>query len=238
MDVLVDSLEPYPYTRDFLKAGCRILPCLGYQRPWQYFENFRRLYAENGPYEILHSHVHYFSGVVLTIGQWLKIPASNRALHPAEDLKPSSWKRTIYRELHMFALLRRSATHLLTPSQTSLDDAAIAQAAYKTPCRKIIYNGIDLGSFQGKVDRNEARRRFGFANEPSPQARLCGPVRAAQKSSAGSRAVAERLNAGGAVAHFVLAGTHGSELTSLEEAVSQRRDVSDASRTLRISPGF
>jgi glycosyltransferase involved in cell wall biosynthesis len=222
MDVLVDADSQDAYTPDFIKAGCRILRCAGYQQPWQYFTNLKRLYAENGPYDILHSHVHYYSGVVLAIGHWLNIPVRIAHVHPAVDLKPPSWKRTIYREL-MFASLRRSATHLLTPSQTSLD-AAIAQGRYKMPCRRIIYNGIDLAAYDKRVDRNDVRRRLGLPLAVpliSYVARFCR-----HKNHRQVLRVAERLNSGGKLAHFVIAGSHGEELEHLKQSCSQRTDVS------------
>lgn len=222
MDVLVNSDEPAAYTPDFLKAGCRILPCLDYRRPWLYFKHFKRLYAENGPYDILHSHVHYYSGVDLTIGQWLNIPVRIVHVHPARDLQAPSWQRTIYREL-MFALLRRSATHLLTPSQTSLD-AAIAQAGYKIPCRRIVYNGIDLEAYTKRVDRVDVRRRLGLPVDVPLVSYVARFWR--NKNHQQILRVAERLNAKDKLAHFVFAGSHGDELGRLKQACSRRTDMS------------
>ena len=54
MDVLVDTDGHDAYTSEFIKVGCRILPCGDYQQPWRYFTNLKQLYAENGPYDILH----------------------------------------------------------------------------------------------------------------------------------------------------------------------------------------
>ncbi len=222
IDILVDSEKAEAYTQDFQELGCRVLPCLGYRRPYQYFSNFKTIYAEHGPYDILHSHVHYYTGVVLTIGHHLKIPVRIAHVHPAEDLKPPTWKRAIYRNL-MFALLRRSATHLLTPSQTSLD-AAIAQTRCQMPCRRIIYNGIDLTAFARNCNRDEVRCRLGL---PTGIPLVTYVARfAAHKNHRQILRIAERLNAGGAVAHFAFAGSHGSELSRIREATSQRRDIS------------
>jgi glycosyltransferase involved in cell wall biosynthesis len=222
MDVMVDSDEPYAYTPDFLNAGCRILPCLNYRRPHKYFRNLKRICAENGPYDIIHSHVHYYSGVVLTMGRWLKTPVRIVHVHPAVDLKPPSWKRTVYKE-SMFALLRRSATHLLTPSQTSLD-AAVAQTHYQMPCRRIVYNGIDLSLFGRTVDRAAVRRRLGMPTDLPIITYVARFV--PHKNHRQILRVADRLNAERTMAHFAFAGTHGSELPHLREAAGQRRDVS------------
>jgi glycosyltransferase involved in cell wall biosynthesis len=222
MDVLVGSNEPYAYTPDFLGAGCRILPCLYHRQPWRYARNLQRLYTEHGPYDILHSHVHYYSGVDLTIGQWLDIPVRIAHVHPAVDLKPPSWKRTVYREV-MFALLRRSATHLLSPSQTSLD-AAIAQTGFKMPCRRILYNGIDLTSFDRQVNRDEVRRRLGL---PADMPLITYVARfSPHKNHRQVVRVADRLNASRKVAHFAFAGSHGSELEVMRKASAERLDLS------------
>jgi glycosyltransferase involved in cell wall biosynthesis len=221
MDVLVESEEPYAYTQDFLDAGCKILPCLDYRQPWKYFQNFKALYARYGPYDILHSHVHYYSGVVLSIGRRLKIPTRIVHVHPAVDLKPPSWKRTIYREA-MFALLRHSATHLLTPSQTSLD-AAIAQTGYQMACRKIVYNGIDLWPFDRTVDRYHVRASLGLPVDVPLIAYVARFV--PHKNHDQILRVASRLNASGKRAHFVFAGSHGSELERLRQLSTARNDV-------------
>lgn len=222
MDVLVDSDRPYAYGRDFLEAGCRILPCPGYREPWVYLRNFRRLYAQSGPYDILHSHVHYYSGIVLTIGRLLGVPVRIAHVHPAQDLKPPSWKRTVYRE-SMFALLRSSATHLLTPSQTSLQ-AAVAQTGYRVSCRKVVYNGIDLSRFEKKVDRPQVRRRLGL---PTGIPLVCYVARfAPNKNHRQILRIADRMNRSGKAAHFVFAGSHGSEMDYLAQASTPRTDVS------------
>jgi glycosyltransferase involved in cell wall biosynthesis len=221
MDVLVDSADPYAYTPEFLAAGCRILPCIGYRNPWQYYRNLKRLYAEYGPYDIIHSHVHYYSGVVLTIGRRLGIPVRIVHSHPEVDLKPPSWTRTIYRDL-MFALLRRSATHLVAPSKTSLD-AAIAQTGYRMPWRKILYNGVDLGAFDRPLDQVCVRERLGLPLD-IPLVTYVARF-APHKNHRQILRVSERLNARTKIAHFVFAGSHGAELESVSKASASRADL-------------
>jgi len=152
----------------------------------------------------------------------MNIPVRIAHMHPAVDLKPSSWKRTIYREL-MFASLRRNTTHLLAPSQTSLH-AAIKQVRYSTLPGKIVYNGIDLAAYEKQVDRDEVRRRLGLPLDVpliTYVARFCG-----HKNHEQLLRVAGRLNSGGTVAHFAFAGSHGEQLEPLKERCSLRADIS------------
>jgi glycosyltransferase involved in cell wall biosynthesis len=187
-----------------------------------YARNFRRLYARYGPWDIVHSHVHYYSGVVLTLAAWLGVETRILHVHPPVDLKPPSLQRSLYRAA-MFALLRRNATHLLACSRTSLD-AAIADVGYDMPCRTIVYNGIDTSLFEKRIDRRAVRQSLGL---PVGVPLICYVARfVPHKNHRQILRVASRLNEGGIRAHFVFAGSHGSELESVSAAAKARPDIS------------
>ncbi len=67
MDFLVHSASPGAYDEEVRALGSRIIPCLGHSNPAMYARNFRRVLREYGPYDVVHSHVHHYSGYVLML---------------------------------------------------------------------------------------------------------------------------------------------------------------------------
>jgi hypothetical protein len=62
MDFLVHSAKPCAYDEEIRALGCRVIPCTKPSRAWSYPGNFLRALATHGPYDVVHSHVHAFSG--------------------------------------------------------------------------------------------------------------------------------------------------------------------------------
>src|SRR4030095_12733658 len=48
--------------------------CPGSHRPWRYARAFRLIVRKHGPYDIVHSHVHHFSGYVLRLARRAGVP--------------------------------------------------------------------------------------------------------------------------------------------------------------------
>ena len=84
LDFLVHSEKPAAYDDDVRALGARILPCPGPRRPWSYGPRFKRILREFGPYDVVHSHVHDFSGYILRLARQAGIPV--RIAHSHCDL--------------------------------------------------------------------------------------------------------------------------------------------------------
>ena len=69
-DFLVHTEQSCAYDDEVRSLGARIIPCLSPSRPVRYARNFLRILREFGPYDCVHSHVHHFSGYVLTLARW------------------------------------------------------------------------------------------------------------------------------------------------------------------------
>ena len=72
-------LRPGAYDEEVRSLGARIIPCLGYTNPIATHVNFRRILREHGPYDVVHSHVHHFSGYVLMLAKMGGVPSANCA---------------------------------------------------------------------------------------------------------------------------------------------------------------
>ena len=101
MDFLVHTTDPGMYDEEVRALGARIIPCLGPSNPLQYALNFRRVLGEYGPYDVVHSHVHHYSGYVLMlaamVGVTVRIAHSHNDTRSAESAK--SVGRRAYRRI-------------------------------------------------------------------------------------------------------------------------------------------
>ena len=84
-DFLVEGTMPGALDDEIRALGGRIFPVGSHRRPLAFVRNVRRAMKENGPYDVMHSHVHYFSGVMLTLAKSQRIPV--RIAHSHNDLR-------------------------------------------------------------------------------------------------------------------------------------------------------
>src|SRR5216684_1810019 len=73
-DFLVHTEEPGAYDDEVRALGARIIPCLSPSNPVRYAHNFLRILKEYDPYDCVHSHLHHFSGLPLTLARSAGIP--------------------------------------------------------------------------------------------------------------------------------------------------------------------
>lgn len=147
MDFMVHTDQPCAYDDEIRALGGRILPCLHPARPWSYASNFRRLLAANGPYDIIHSHVHHYSGYILRLARGEGIPV--RIAHSHNDSTshdPAAGPlRSVYLRLAS-GWIRRHATNGLAVSRPAA--AALFGPRWESDPRwRVLYCGIDPRPF-------------------------------------------------------------------------------------------
>src|SRR3954453_21935810 len=74
MDFLTQSTNPGQFDEEIRDLGSRVLYCLNPHRPWLYAAGMRRVLAANQPYQIIHSHLHHYSGFVLRLAKRAGVP--------------------------------------------------------------------------------------------------------------------------------------------------------------------
>ncbi len=172
IDILVHSLEPGAYDADVLALGCRIFTCPFITRPWTYAATFKRILAEKGPYDVVHSHVHFFSGYVLRLAQEARIPC--RIAHSHNDHnaleRQISWQRQVYLAV-MKHWIRRFATHGLATSQIAALDM-FGPKWRQNPHVQVLFSGLDLSLFEAEISRTALRQAWNLPSE----ARVIGHV--------------------------------------------------------------
>ena len=151
-DFLVHTDKPCPYDEEARDLGVRIIPCERPSRPLQYRRRLHQILAEYGPYDIVHSHVHFYSGLVLQIAQGAGVRA--RVCHSHVGVLPEDSAAGPVRRAYLQmsrALLYGAATAGLACSREA------AQALYgerweSDPRWNLLYYGIDLEPFRAPLD--------------------------------------------------------------------------------------
>ena len=157
--------EPTPgaYAPEIESLGGRMVACpLEKSNPIDFARRFRALLRE-GRFDIVHSHVHHFSGFVLRLAQREAVPARIAHSHSTSDGKVSLPSRILYRTLMKY-WIRKHATHGLAASATAA--AALFGPDWESDPRfRVVHCGIDLEPFRQNVSRAEVRSEFGIPED-------------------------------------------------------------------------
>lgn len=153
------------YDSEIWSLGGRLLACPGHTDLRKYMKNLRRILKESGPFDVVHSHVHHFSGIPLMVASHAGVPV--RIAHSHNDItfaeKNADFKRRFYLKATEW-LIHRYATAGLACSGLAAK-SLYGRGWRRDPRWGIHYCGIDLESFACPVDRNDVRREFGIRPE-------------------------------------------------------------------------
>lgn len=163
-DFLVHSDRECVYDSDVRALGGNILPCPHPQRVWEYAVNFSNIIGGRAPYDVIHSHVHHFSGIVLALAAKLGIP--KRIAHSHNDTfsvdGQAGWARRQYIRLCRY-LLVSNATDCLSASRPAAD-SLLGRNFSDDRLTRILHCGIDLGGFvRGGICRDRMRADLNIA---------------------------------------------------------------------------
>ncbi|HEY9852389.1 MAG TPA: glycosyltransferase family 1 protein [Leptolyngbyaceae cyanobacterium] len=153
IDFLVLTTKPGDYDEEIRTLGSQIIPCpLNRWNPWSYAANFKRILREYGPYDIVHSHPHLFSGYVLRLAKQAGVPV--RIAHSHVDSSVSQAEAGFYRRLY-FTVTKHwiddYATLGLGCSRSAV--AALFGTNWESDPRwQVLYYGIDLTAFRDPID--------------------------------------------------------------------------------------
>lgn len=152
MDFLVHTTEPCAYDEEIRALGSRIIACPYTKQPLRYARELRRILREEGPYDVVHSHVHHCSGWVLLIARLAGTQI--RIVHSHSDNRRAQQQARLPRRLYL------SFTHCLiwwtsTKGLAASREAALALfgPAWEQDARwQILYCAIDLAPFEAPPD--------------------------------------------------------------------------------------
>ena len=162
MDFLVHTTQPCAYDDEIRAFGSKIIPCLHPSQPWSYARNFKRILREYGPYDIVHSHVHHFSGYVLRLAQQAGVPV--RIAHSHNDTSSIETGAGLYRRLYSNLTKSWIARHATLGLGASRQAAAnLFGSVWETdPLWQVLYCGIDLAPFRDSINPVTVRAELGI----------------------------------------------------------------------------
>jgi glycosyltransferase involved in cell wall biosynthesis len=156
-DFLVHTDDPCPYDGELRDLGNRIIRCAHTSRPLTYAGKFKQILRQYGNYDIVHSHVHHYSGYVLRLAKQARIPLA--IAHSHNDTSAVVTKAGLARRAY-YGLTKRWIKNYanlgLACSHTAATD--LFGSTWQQDRRwRILYYGIDLKPFYQEVDRQQVR---------------------------------------------------------------------------------
>lgn len=162
MDFLVHAMAPGVYDVEVRALGSAVLICPYPAPPWSYARRMRRLLQEHGPYDVVHSHVHHFSGFVLRLAQNAGVPSRIAHSHTTESPRGGLMRRSYVALMRHW--LSRHATVCLSASRLA-HEALFGSLNGKLAQRRLLPCGIDLTPFAEKVAPAVIRAELGLPSD-------------------------------------------------------------------------
>lgn len=202
MDFVVHEERSYPYEPEILAHGGRVLRCLRPDRPISYFRRLRALLQDHGPYDVVHSHIHHYSGWVLAAAAAAGV--NRRVVHGHLGARKSdlSFGRRLFTGV-MTSLIGRYATGGLAVAREAAP--VLFGARWESDPRwRLLYCGIDLAPFSSPTPE-----RVRAALHLSRECFVMGHVGRfdPQKNHEGLLAVAQEVFRRRPESHLLLVGT-------------------------------
>lgn len=160
MDFVVHIPEPQEYDAEVRALGSEIFLCPHTRQPLRYAREFSRILREHGPYDVVHSHVHQYSGLVLRLakGEGVPVRIAHSHLDASAFEAQASPQRRAYLKL-MRHWLARSATDGLAASRQAAAD--LFGPDWETDLRyRTLFCGVDLSPFGRGACPAEVRAEF------------------------------------------------------------------------------
>lgn len=165
IDFLVHTDQPCAYDEEIRSLGSRILSCPHSRHPRVYSKSFKRIVHEFGPYNVIHSHVHHFSGYVLWLARRLGFPS--RIAHSHSDTLGHDMTAGIIRRPYLFMakqLIKTNATCGLAASRRAA--SALYGPNWESDDRwRVLHCGVNLEPFRQFVDRSAVRAELGIPTD-------------------------------------------------------------------------
>jgi glycosyltransferase involved in cell wall biosynthesis len=162
MDFCLFGSEPGLYASEVEGFGSKVWRCQISGNLSSFGRRFQDILRE-GKYDVVHSHVHFFSGNVLRWAKAQSIPIRVAHSHSTDDGRSAVLVRRCYRRL-MKSWIHRYSTHGLAASRRSA--SALFGENWELDERFCTFHcAIDLHPFLKAVDREKVRTELGLATD-------------------------------------------------------------------------
>ncbi len=161
-DFCVLSGVPGAYAAEITRLGGEVVACPLRPRPLTFVARFATLLRRGG-YDVVHSHVHHFSGVVLLIARLAGVQTRIAHIRTVHDGHDAGAARAAYRRATRW-LLARSATTVIGVSESAMN-AFFGASWTADDRRRVIYNGVDHERFTARDARARVRAELAVERE-------------------------------------------------------------------------
>jgi glycosyltransferase involved in cell wall biosynthesis len=164
-DFLVHTDRAASYDAEICAGGGQIIPLPSPTPGLNYARRFRAAIRRQGTYDIVHSHVHHFSGIVARAAHKAGIPV--RIAHSHTDTSVLQGTASVARRAYLRlteALIDRYATVRLAASEQA-GTSLFSPSRFPRERWQVLHYGIDVEPFATSVDRRAVRAEFGLSEE-------------------------------------------------------------------------
>ena len=149
---------------DAVKAtGARLIQSPRADRPWSYSAKLRHVIEDHGPYDVVHAHLHHFSGLVLRSAAHAGVPV--RIAHSHSDTRRIDGRANPGRQMYLRLAdhwIQRYATRCLAVSRPAAA-SLFGEAWESDPRVSVVYCGVALEKFSRlNLNRAAFHRSFGI----------------------------------------------------------------------------
>ncbi|NUQ63585.1 MAG: glycosyltransferase [Pirellulales bacterium] len=163
-DFITNVDQPCFFDEEILSLGSRVLRCPSPKRPWAYRRALFHTLREQGPYDVVHSHLHHYSGFVLRVARQAGVRV--RIAHCHSDTSAAQARANLLRRLYLRTTERwidRCATHGLAVSPAA--GSALFPKWNSDPRWRVLYCGVETDLFHSAADKEATRRELGLPPE-------------------------------------------------------------------------
>jgi glycosyltransferase involved in cell wall biosynthesis len=166
LDFLVHG-PPGAHEAEIVRLGGGIIRGGDPHRPRAYRQRLLEVLREHGPYRVVHSHLHLYSGVVLRAAADARVPV--RIAH-SHNVTPQ--ERGLLRRFYAWGMRRWIRRHATVGLAASSAAVANLYGPAADPRWQVLLYGLDLAPFRQVIDRGALRRQLGIPAD----ARVVGHV--------------------------------------------------------------
>lgn len=162
MDFLVNNDNPSAYDEEIISLGSKIIPCQNPRNPMQYAKNFYRLIKEHGQYDVIHSHVHHYSGFVLLLAKQMGI--KKRIAHSHNDISYKQLNSNLYRKFYYWMMKKfilKYATNGFACSKIAAKNLYGDEWEYDKRFQ-VLYCGLNFNPYLNEIDKKNIRNELGI----------------------------------------------------------------------------
>lgn len=146
-DFLVHSLTPGHFDEEIEQLGGRVfrIPAPGISTVWRYWSNVAKTLKSQGPFAAIHSHVQFFSGVVMVIAASCHVPRRICHSHTTRLPHAKAMTGSFYRTICRAAIWQFSTNHVGCSRETC--EILYGKCCWNDPRVEVIRNAIETSAF-------------------------------------------------------------------------------------------